>query len=129
MFRPLLPPARIVDKAHYSPWLEGRLHAALRAQNVTSIAITGGRTDVCVLATTPGAIDLGYRVFVLADAICSGADATHDAALELLAEHLTIQLDLVTTEAFPDRTGRSGTWYDDIFLLRARTSGPKPSSP
>ena len=31
-----------------------------------------------------GAIDLGYRVIIVADAICSGANSTHDAMLGIL---------------------------------------------
>ncbi|GLR56880.1 isochorismatase family protein [Rhizobium indigoferae] len=31
-------------------------------------ALTGGGTDVCVLAAAMGAIDLGYRVVVVCDA-------------------------------------------------------------
>lgn len=62
--------------------------------------MTGGETDVCVLAAALGAIDLGYRVVVLRDAVCSGADETHDATLELLGDRFSVQLDLVTTEEF-----------------------------
>ncbi|MGZ2504331.1 nicotinamidase-related amidase [Rhizobium beringeri] len=47
-----------------------------------------------------GAIDLGYRVIVLRDAVCSGADETHDASLEVLGDRFSVQLDLLTTEEF-----------------------------
>jgi nicotinamidase-related amidase len=53
-----------------------------------------------VLATTLGAIDLGYRVIVLNDAVCSGADDTHDASLELLHDRFSVQLELMDTEEF-----------------------------
>jgi nicotinamidase-related amidase len=95
-----LPPARQFDKRTYSPWVDGRLHAALQSEGVASLVITGGETDVCVLATTMGAIDLGYRVIVLKDAVCSGADKTHDASLELLGDRFSVQLELMTTENF-----------------------------
>jgi nicotinamidase-related amidase len=62
--------------------------------------VSGGETDVCVLATTLGAIDLGYRVVLLRDAVCSGADDTHDASLVLLNDRFSVQLDLSTTEEF-----------------------------
>jgi hypothetical protein len=51
-------------------------------------------------ATTLGAIDLGYRVILLNDAICSGADETHDASLELLGDRFSVQLELMTTNEF-----------------------------
>ncbi len=55
----LMPPARVFDKQVYSPWIGGRFHAALTDEQVTTLVVSGGETDVCVLATTLGAIDLG----------------------------------------------------------------------
>jgi nicotinamidase-related amidase len=96
----LVPPARTFDKMTYSPWLDGRLFAQLRQEVVESLVVTGGETDVCVLATVLGAIDLGFHVIVLSDAVCSGADETHDAAVDLLGDRFSVQLELVTTEEF-----------------------------
>lgn len=98
----LVPPARIFDKQVYSPWIGGRLHAALADEKVTTLAVTGGETDVCVLATVLGAIDLGYHVVLLKDAVCSGADETHDASLELLGDRFSVQLDVCTVDEFLD---------------------------
>ena len=55
---------------------------------------------MCVLAAAVGAIDLGYRVVLLKDAVCSGADETHDASLELLGDRFSVQLEISTTEDF-----------------------------
>jgi nicotinamidase-related amidase len=96
----LVPPARHFDKRTYSPWFDGRLHTGLQSERVTSLVITGGETDVCVLATILGAIDLGYRVILLKDAVCSGVDETHDASLELLGDRFSVQLELMTTNEF-----------------------------
>lgn len=96
----LSPPARVFDKRTYSPWFDGRLHSALQRDEVTSLVITGGETDVCVLAAVLGAIDLGYKVVILNDAVCSGADETHDASLKLLSDRFSVQLHLMSTEAF-----------------------------
>jgi nicotinamidase-related amidase len=98
--RRLCPPAIIIDKATYSPWVDGRLHNVLRSEGVDTLVMTGGETDVCVLATVLGGIDLGYRVVVLEDAVCSGADETHNAALTVLGDRFSVQLDLVDTETF-----------------------------
>lgn len=94
------PPAAIFNKRTYSPWINGRLQNMLIEQGVETLAITGGETDVCVLATVLGAIDLGYRVTVLSDAICSGTDETHDASLTLLDRRYSAQLNFMTTEQF-----------------------------
>lgn len=55
---------------------------------------------MCVLATVLGAIDLGLHVILLSDAVCSGADETHDAAVGLLENRFSVQLELRTTEQF-----------------------------
>lgn len=96
----LVPPARIFDKMTYSPWTTGELHRVLAGEGCNTLAISGGETDVCVLATAIGAIDLGYRVVLLKDAVCSGADETHDASLELLGDRFSVQLEISTTEDF-----------------------------
>lgn len=95
-----VPPARTFDKKTYSPWIDGRLHRELQAEGVHTLAITGGETDVCVLAAVLGAIDLGYAVKLLSDAVCSGADETHDATLQLLADRFSVQVEVLTTEKF-----------------------------
>lgn len=96
----LVPPGRIFDKMTYSPWTTGELHRVLAGEKVETIAISGGETDVCVLAAALGAIDLGYRVILLKDAVCSGADDTHDASLELLGDRFSVQLEISSTEGF-----------------------------
>ena len=94
------PPAILFDKRTYSPWIDGRLHAYLKGHDVQTLVITGGETDVCVLATALGAIDLGYRAIILTDAVCSGTDETHDASLKLLESRFTAQMEVMLTEAF-----------------------------
>ncbi|WP_080868090.1 cysteine hydrolase [Agrobacterium tumefaciens] len=96
----LVPPARVFDKMTYSPWTSGELHRVLGGEGVEAVAISGGETDVCVLAAAIGAIDLGYEVILLKDAVCSGADQTHDASLELLGDRFSVQLKILSTEAF-----------------------------
>jgi nicotinamidase-related amidase len=91
-----VPPAKVVDKHVYSPWTEGRLDETLRASHVDTLIVTGGETDVCVLATVLGAIDRGFRVVIVTDAICSSADHTHDALMELYRSRFTEQVEAVT---------------------------------
>lgn len=93
-----VPPARVLDKKVYSPWVDGQLDAMLRGSDVNTIVITGGETDVCVLATVLGAMDRGYRVVLVADAICSSADNTHDALMELYNNRFSEQVESVSME-------------------------------
>ncbi|MGH6979231.1 MAG: cysteine hydrolase family protein [Brevundimonas sp.] len=77
------PPARVLDKRIYSPWPGTGLDDALRAGGVDTLVLTGAETDVCVLAAVLGAVDLGYRVIVVTDGLCSSSDESHDALLGL----------------------------------------------
>lgn len=90
-----VPPATVLDKHVYSPWTEGRLDALLQGSGIDTLAITGGETDVCVLATVLGAIDRGFRVVLVTDAVCSSADQTHDALMELYHSRFSEQVEAV----------------------------------
>ena len=94
----LVPPAEVIDKRVYSPWVEPGLHERLRARGVDTLVITGVETDVCVLGAVLGAVDLGYRVVVPTDAICSSSDHTHDALLTLYRERYGQQGETVSSE-------------------------------
>ena len=97
-----MPPARQLDKHVYSPWTEGRLDALLNGSGVDTLVVTGGETDVCVLAAVLGAIDRGFRVVLVTDAICSSADQTHDALMELYRSRFSEQVEAVTMQEVLD---------------------------
>lgn len=92
------PPATVVDKRVYSPWTERNLDTVLHGSGIHTLVVTGGETDVCVLAAVMGAIDRGYRVVIVSDAICSSDDDTHDALMELYRARFSQQVELVETE-------------------------------
>jgi nicotinamidase-related amidase len=92
-----VPPARIFDKPVYGAFANGMLHGELQQSGVDTLIVTGAETDVCVLATVLGAVDLGYRTVVVKDALCSSADESHDALLALYARRFDLQIEL--TEA------------------------------
>jgi nicotinamidase-related amidase len=62
--------------------------------------MTGGETDVCVLAAVLGAIDLEYHVVLVSAGVCGGTNGTHDAAFKLLGDRFPVQLEVRTTEEF-----------------------------
>jgi nicotinamidase-related amidase len=92
------PPASVIDKQVYAPWLETDLHQRLQKQGADTLIISGGETDVCVLATVLGAVDLGYRVVLAKDALCSSSDEAHDAAIDLYHQRYSVQVEPVDTE-------------------------------
>jgi len=101
----LVPPATVLDKQRYSPFAEPALHALLRRRRIDSLVITGAETDVCVLAAVLGAVDLGYRVVIASDALCSVSDATHDALLRLYTERFGQQIEVARTDDILEHWG------------------------
>ncbi|MCA6120323.1 cysteine hydrolase [Bradyrhizobium sp. WSM 1704] len=91
------PPAAVIDRVTYNAFGNGRLQAHLTAHKVDTVIVSGGETDVCVLATVLGAIDIGYRIIIAEDALCSSSDQSHDALLQLYGERFSIQIEVAST--------------------------------
>jgi nicotinamidase-related amidase len=96
--RRLVPPARVCDKATYSAFGHRALGQWLYQQGADTLIVSGGETDVCVLATVMAAIDRGFRVVLPTDALCSARDGTHDAMLLLFRERFSQQVVTASTE-------------------------------
>ncbi len=96
--RTFIPPAQVADKYVMSAWADGLLQTRLKAAEVDTLFISGAETEVCVLATVMGAIDRSYRVIIVSDAVCSGADSTHDAMLGIYRSRFGMQVETVTAE-------------------------------
>ncbi|HZP19202.1 MAG TPA: isochorismatase family cysteine hydrolase [Bauldia sp.] len=99
---PLVPPATVIDKPVYSPFTGSGLLAHLRERGADTLVVSGAETDVCVLATVLGAVDHGYRVVVVTDAICSSSDTGHDALLTLYRGRFSEQIEIADTAAVLD---------------------------
>jgi nicotinamidase-related amidase len=67
--------------------------AHLREREADALIISGSETDVCVLATVLSAVDLGYRVIVVRDAVCSSSDEGHDMLLRLYHTRFSEQIE------------------------------------
>ena len=70
----------------------------LQDRGIDSVVISGGETDVCVLAAVLDAVDLGYRVVVASDALCSVSDEAHDNLLQLFSERFQQQIEVASSE-------------------------------
>jgi nicotinamidase-related amidase len=92
-----VPPAEVIDKPVYSPWLGSDLHRRLQARRCDTLVVSGGETDMCVLAAVLGAVDLGYRTVLVSDAVCSASDASHDAMLDLFGRRYGQHVEVATT--------------------------------
>jgi nicotinamidase-related amidase len=93
-----VPPATVFDKATYSAFSAPGFSAWLVDHHVDTLVVTGAETDVCILATVLGAVDHGYRVVIVTDAICSSSDPGHDALMELYHLRFSEQVETADTE-------------------------------
>jgi nicotinamidase-related amidase len=94
----LVPPAHVCDKAVYSAFGNPKLLPWLRTRGYDTLIISGGETDVCVLATVMAALDAGFHIVLPTDALCSVDDRTHDALLLLYRQRFSQQIATATTE-------------------------------
>jgi nicotinamidase-related amidase len=106
--RRFAPPAKVIDKPAYSAFTESALIPFLLDKGISTLVITGAETDVCVLATVLDAIDLGFRVVIVEDALCSSSDAGHDALMTLYRNRFSEQIELIKTEEL------TSLWRRDI---------------
>jgi nicotinamidase-related amidase len=97
-----IPPAGFLDKRVYSPRANVALHAGLQSHGVNTIIVSGAETEVCVLATVLGAV--GYPVIIATDAVCSSADSSHDAMLEIYHSRYGMQVETAEVEEILDAT-------------------------
>jgi nicotinamidase-related amidase len=77
------------------------LGAFLRDRRVSTVVVTGAETDVCVLSTVLDAVDLGLRVVIVEDALCSSSDTGHDALMLLYRNRFAEQIELVRFDELP----------------------------
>jgi nicotinamidase-related amidase len=95
------PPAHIIDKPAYSAFYLSGLDVFLREKNVRCVVVTGAETDVCVLSTVLDAVDRGFRVVIVEDALCSSSDAGHDALMTIYRTRMQEQIDLINSSELP----------------------------
>jgi nicotinamidase-related amidase len=93
-----VPPALVLDKPLYSAFARSKLYDMLVARELDTVVVTGAETDVCVLATVLSAVDLGFRVVIVEDALCSSSDEGHDALMTMYRTRFHEQIDLVAAE-------------------------------
>jgi nicotinamidase-related amidase len=93
-----VPPASVIDRMVYSAFGGGRLHDFLIGHHVDTLVVSGGETDACVLSTVLSAIDLGYRIILVQDVLCSSSDESHDAILGLYCQRFDIQVGVAGLE-------------------------------
>ncbi len=94
---PYVKPEMLIDKLTYSVFEAPDCVPRLDALNTTTIIFTGVETDVCVLASLLTAVDRGYRVIAVADALGSSSAEGHHATLTHVLTRLPDQVEIVDT--------------------------------
>jgi nicotinamidase-related amidase len=97
-----VPPATVIDKPAYSAFFCSRLEGFLQQKSVRTLVVTGAETDICVLSTVLDAVDRGFRVVIVEDALCSSSDTGHEALMTMYRTRLQEQIELVTAEMLPE---------------------------
>ena len=92
------PPARIIDKTTHSAFENEDFIHLLCQTNSRTLVFTGVETDVCVLASVLTAVDRGFRVIVVGDAVTSSSPAGHRATLDTVLPRFDQQIETVTVQ-------------------------------
>jgi nicotinamidase-related amidase len=93
----LASPASKVDKLTYSAFEVSAFEQKLRTLNADTLIFTGVETDVCVLGTLLPAIDRGYRVVAVEDAMASSSPQGHAATLRHVLPRFDEQVEIAAT--------------------------------
>lgn len=96
-FAALASPTLTIDKLTYSAFESPDFEARLKALGADTLVVTGVETDVCVLATVLTAVDRGYHVVAVADALASSSPAGHRATLDHVLPRLDQQIEIADT--------------------------------
>jgi nicotinamidase-related amidase len=114
-----VPPAIAIDKSRSSAFAGSTLLAHLRERQADGLIITGSEIDVCVLATVLDAVDLGYRVIVVTDGICSSSDEGHDALLKVYHRRFSEQIRRRGEKSWPPGSMRASCIYRKLRSSRS----------
>jgi nicotinamidase-related amidase len=95
----VVPPAVVINnKTGYSAFAALHLVGHLRRWGADCLIITRSETDLCMLATVLSAVDLGFRVVLIRDTICSSSDQGHEALLDCYHRRYAEQIEVADAE-------------------------------
>jgi nicotinamidase-related amidase len=87
----------VIDKPTHSAFETPELEQKLAALGATTLVLTGVETDVCVLGTAMTAIDRGYRIVIVSDAVTSSSLEAHAATLAAILPRFSRQAEVMDT--------------------------------
>lgn len=78
MLTGFVPPALVFEKHGWFSFTAPGLREWLWAGGIDALILSGGETDIYVLATVLSAVDRGYRLVLAQDAVSSTSDTARD---------------------------------------------------
>jgi nicotinamidase-related amidase len=90
-------PDTVFDKPTYSAFESAAFRTALERTGAEVLIVTGVETDVCVLATVLDALDHGFHVVAVADAMASSSPPAHQATIAHVLPRFDVQIDVADT--------------------------------
>ncbi|MCF2140625.1 MAG: cysteine hydrolase [Candidatus Lokiarchaeota archaeon] len=81
-----------LKKKHYSAFYQTKLSSILRAQEITSVVITGLMTHLCCETTARDAFMHGFQTFFVIDATATYSEDLHIGSLRALAHGFSVCL-------------------------------------
>lgn len=94
---------RSFDKSTHDAFDSTAFSDYVHASGTQALVLMGIETDVCVLATALSAVDLGYRVIIVKDAVASSVPESHTACLTHIYPRFDQQIELVDTATLIDQ--------------------------
>jgi nicotinamidase-related amidase len=85
----------VIEKLSFSCMLSDRVHQRLEEQRIRSLLLVGVESHICVLKTALDALNNGYEVHIVADAVSSRREFDKQIALERMRQTGAF---IVTTE-------------------------------
>lgn len=89
----------VVYKQRYSGFKGTNLEMLLRANDIRTVVLVGGSTNVCVESTLRDAFEIGFYACIVSDATCSWDMSLHEATLKTVDRRFGL---VTSTQALTD---------------------------
>ena len=84
--RAALPGIAEIDRTSMNSWEDAEFHAAIKATGRKKLIVAGLWTEICVAFPVLDALQEGYEVYFVVDAIGGVSKAAHDAAVQRMIQ-------------------------------------------
>lgn len=93
--RAALPGIAEIDRTSMNSWEDAEFHAAIKATGRKKLIVAGLWTEICVAFPVLDALQEGYEVYFVVDAIGGVSKAAHDAAIQRMIQAGAIPISLL----------------------------------